>query len=256
MQKNLFGFDNKILHFEEVSSTNTYAKEHRDSLEHGTVILADRQTTGKGRQGKEWLSGDGNKGLGVSMSVLLKAQGSGASLYPLLCAIAVAEALEELSGGCVMIKWPNDILIDGKKLCGILCESVISAGEICVICGIGINVNQTEGEFLKDNLPYAASLRMLFGREFSCHEVVHLVLRKLEQVLQIYQYKGFAPLKQTYLNRLVNTSKDVRVIYHNRTVLAKACGIADDGSLICEKDGGQFTVNSGEASVRGVYGYV
>jgi BirA family biotin operon repressor/biotin-[acetyl-CoA-carboxylase] ligase len=243
----------KILHFDEVNSTNTYLKEHAEHLPDGCVVTADYQSAGKGRSGKQWIS---KKGVTVSLSFLVKNPSYDISLLPLLCAIGTADAVETITGAPIQIKWPNDLILHEKKLSGILCESVIKGENCFAIGGIGVNVNQSPDDFAKEVLPYATSLKMELNQSFIPAQIESAMINALDHVMQQYQENGFTNLKQSYLKRLYNVGKEVRIVYNEKTVTAIAKGIADNGNLICKKDGEIFFVNSGEASVRGLYGYV
>lgn len=243
----------KILQFEELTSTNTYLKENAEHLPDGCVVTAQYQSAGKGRLGRQWII---PKGLAVSLSFLLKDPSYDISLLPILCAVATAKAVEETTGVRLQIKWPNDLILNQKKLCGILCESVIKKDSIFAIGGIGINVNQQPVHFSQESLPYATSLRIEQNCSFSINKIESALIDSLEEVLCQYQKYGFSSLKPAYCGRLYNIGKEVQILYREKTVVATAAGIADNGNLVCKKDGKTFLVNSGEASVRGLYGYV
>lgn len=239
-----------VQYFETLSSTNTYLKEHLE-LPHETVVVADVQTSGKGRLGRQWAQPPGN----LSASLLLHAPKGDFSLYPLLCALAAAELVERHSGVKTEIKWPNDLVMKGKKLCGILCESSIGA-EISVVCGIGINLNLTEEELGAEQLPYATSLYLQTGKRYDSRGLAVELMERLAELVRRFGQEGFEPFRADYESRLVNLGKEVRVLYEGTSVQAVCVGIAENGNLICENEQGQFLVHSGEASVRGLYGYV
>ncbi len=216
----------EILHFKECDSTNRIAKELHDN--HGTLVIADKQTAGRGRLGREWES---NKG-GVYMSVILPAKNTPA-VITLVCAIAVRRAF-----GKGEIKWPNDIVIDGRKVCGILCERRDDA----VICGIGININ--------NKVSKAIPATTLTGVNPS--KLVANILNELETLLEC----DFKTLREEYECYCININRPVQAIYENRTVKGTATGVTDTGELIITTPDGKICVNAGEVSVRGVYGYV
>lgn len=216
----------EILHFKECDSTNRIAKELHDN--HGTLVIADKQTAGRGRLGRQWES---NKG-GIYMSVVLPAKNTPA-VITLVCAIAVRRAF-----GKGEIKWPNDIVIDGRKVCGILCERT----EKAIVCGIGININNK----ISDNIP-ATSITGVNPTRLAAN-----ILNELENLLE----GDFKTLKEEYECYCVNINRPVEAIYENRTVKGTATGVTDTGELIIATPDGEIIVNSGEVSVRGVYGYV
>lgn len=215
----------EILHFKECDSTNRIAKE---LTSHGTVVIADSQTAGRGRLGREWQSEKG----GIYMSIILTPTESPA-VITLICAVAVRRAL-----GVGEIKWPNDIVADGKKVCGILCERTENA----VICGIGVNVSNK----VSADIPATA----ITGLNPS--KVVAEILNNLEPLLEC----DFAELRQEYESYCININRPVEAIYENHTAKGTAKGVTDTGELIIDTPDGEICVNSGEVSVRGVYGYV
>ena len=155
----------RAIYLEETDSTNRYLKEAGESLPHGTLCYTGRRTSGRGRLGRDWTAPDG---AALAMSVLLRgAADADWSGLPLVCGIAVAAALDRLAGERAgmpfRIKWPNDIICAGRKMCGILCES--SQGETgrFAVAGIGVNLTQTEADFRGEGLPHAGSVRMLTG---------------------------------------------------------------------------------------------
>ena len=148
-----------IVHLDETDSTNTWIKQRLCELPDGTLVTAKRQTAGRGRMGHVWLDEQGM----LPLSVLIKNPPYPAEIT-LCAAVAVCEALELSYTGVKPrfgIKWPNDIVLDGYKLCGILCESVCFGDRIDVICGIGVNLTQDAEFFARAGLPHGASLKML-----------------------------------------------------------------------------------------------
>lgn len=216
----------EILHFKKCDSTNRIAKEL--SVSHGTVVIADIQTAGRGRSGRNWES---NKG-GIYMSVVLPAKDT-APVITLICAIAVRRAL-----GIGEIKWPNDIVIDGKKVCGILCERT----EDAIVCGIGVNT----GNKVSKDIPATA----ITGVNPS--KLVADILNELETLLEY----DFPQLRHEYEGYCVNINRFVEAIYENHTIKGTAKGVTDTGELVIDTPDGEIAVNAGEVSVRGIYGYV
>lgn len=238
-----------IITLEETDSTNNYLKAHRAELSHGTAVIALRQTAGKGRMGRVWQSSEGL----LPFSVLLKNPRQPQTVT-LCAAVAVCSALQRLlpDDASLGIKWPNDIILRGKKLCGILCESVSFGECIDVICGIGINLTQSEEYFRQAGLPYAASLRMLTGivpdREPLVRDIAELLLRYCEA--------GFSSVFEEYRSRCVTIGRQVRLIENGSERVAFAEDIAENGFLVCRDDSGRFEVSSGEVSVRGLMDYI
>lgn len=242
-----------VISFQELASTNTYAKENLGSLPEQCVITADCQTAGKGRLGRHWASPPGQA---LYLTFVLKRPQFDFSMLPLISAVAVCRALQPQTDELFQIKWPNDVLLHQKKICGILCESCIKGSETAVISGIGINLNQTAKDFSEESLPYATSLAIELGKNFSIPQTRDRLIQAFDDTLSLFIQRGFEPLREEYQAKLINTGKEVRVIYQKQEVVATAIGILENGNLLCQKDGKTFSVNSGEASVRGLYGYV
>lgn len=233
---------------DEVDSTNNYLKQHRAELPDGTLVTAALQTAGKGRRGHDWLA---DRGM-LPFSLLLK-NPPHPDTVTLCAAVAVCGALEELlpkeSFG---IKWPNDIILRGHKLCGILCESVCFGSSMDVICGIGINISQTEEFFQTAGIPHGGSLKMLTGLVPDRETLAREISRRLYE----YSREGFPAVSEQYIKHCLTVGKTVRIIENGREREAFAEGIAPNGFLVCRDETGRFEVNSGEVSVRGLLGYI
>ncbi len=232
-----------ILIFDVVSSTNVIAKEKSD-LPEGTVFIAETQTDGRGRLGREWISESGE---GLWFSVLLKpgVEPDKASVITLVAGMAVCEVL----GAEYAVKWPNDIVTDGKKVCGILTE--MTAGN--VICGIGVNVNNRE--FFEDLRDKATSVYIKSGKRAQRNALLADILNAFERLYFEFTENGFDTLADKYKSMCITIGKIVSVS-GNITL----CGMAEDitatGELIVRNGEGRHIVNSGEVSVRGIYGYI
>ncbi len=245
----------KFVYLDEIDSTNSEMRRLGDAgAVEGTVIVADRQTGGKGRRGREWFS---PAGTGIWMSVLLRPELSPGKVsgITLMAALSVCRAIRRETGLNTQIKWPNDLVIDGKKVCGILTEAAVNGNELgYVVLGIGINVNQTE--FPKD-LPHAWSLAMAAGRELDRDGIIAQVLDCLASDYAVYEQSGeLRELRVEYEAHLVNRNRPVRVLSPTGEWCGVAEGITDSGDLLVRDDCGELIpVNSGEVSVRGIYGY-
>ena len=218
----------------------------------GTLAVAEMQTAGRGRRGRAW---EAPAESGIWMSLLLRPNipPVQASVLTLLTGIAIAEAVEEVTGMDVGIKWPNDILLKGKKLVGILTEMDCDMESIhSVTVGMGINVNTKA--FPQDLQEIATSLYLATGREWSRAELVGCVLKHFEALYEEFLEKGgvFAPFKERYRAKCLNIGKEVRVI-GGETYLATALDITPEGELIVKRkdNGEEEVVFSGEVSIRG-----
>lgn len=239
----------KLIKLDEIDSTNNYLKLHRKDLPDGTIALAGLQTAGKGRRGHDWLA---DRGM-LPFSLLLKDPPHPDNIT--LCAgVAVCEALEErLPGETLGIKWPNDIILRGHKLCGILCESVCFGSSMDIICGIGVNLTQSAEFFERANIPHGASVKMLTGVEIEDRDSLAC---DIAERLYNYTKRGFAAVSDEYVRRCLTIGKRVRIIENGAEREVFAEGIAPNGFLVCSDDSGRFEVNSGEVSVRGLMDYI
>ncbi len=236
-----------LIILDEVDSTNNYLRRNALSLPSGSAVTAMVQTAGKGRRGHSWNSDGGI----LPMSVLLKNPKS-PSVVPLLAGVAVCGALQALSDGFpfVGIKWPNDIIIDFHKVCGILCESARFGDDLCVICGIGVNLTQEQGFFESAGLPNAGSVKQLTGIIPDRNALASDIVRRL------LDSGDFSEVYGEYKKRCLNIGREVRLIYNNKERVAFAEDITESGALLCRDESGVFEVNSGEVSVRGLAGYI
>lgn len=241
-------------YFDELDSTNTYLKEHALELAHGTVVIARRQTQGRGRLGRVWRQNESGKNLALSV-LLHGADTEKMAAVPLATGVAVATALKKLCGINLGLKWSNDVLFEDRKLCGILCESRITADKAFAVLGIGVNLSGVRKDFELLDLVYATSLELATGKSFDFFEAAAAICNELEPVLDDFGENGFASIRERYKEYCVTLGKEVRVVCAGTERHGKALDIGADGSLICDISGETVSVNAGEASVRGIYGY-
>ena len=243
-----------FLYFDSLGSTNDYLKEHAMELPDGTAVVAAEQAAGKGRLGRSWQMRRGDT---LALSVLFRpALLKDASMMPILCAIGVARAVSSLCGVAVHIKWPNDLLIGEKKITGILCESRLAGTTGFAVCGIGVNTHAPAEYYQCCGLPYAGSIQMCTGISVS-HEILACrILDELEKIYDQFKVVGFQPFASEYSSLCITLGKEVRVLYQEYELTGKAVSIHEDGSLEVLTAQGSVLVSSGEASVRGLYGYV
>lgn len=250
-----------LIYLEECDSTQIVVRDAlRRGAPHGTAAVASYQTMGRGRRGRSWNTGRGSS---IAMSVGLRLGDDGICLSPeavpriaLLCGMAVAEATETLTGEQVCIKWPNDVIMGNRKICGILAENCIEPdGARFVIAGIGINV--TTESFPEDIRDIATSIYLETGKKLKRSRLAAEVLSMLEEKLEIFmRTQDMSVLKKDYSDRLINTGKEVRILDPKGEYTGYAVGIDDDGALIVDDGKQRIRVDSGEVSVRGLYGYV
>ena len=247
----------KLCYYEETDSTNNRIDELAGSgAPEGTVAVAEEQTKGKGRRGRVWKS---PKGSGLYFSVLLRPEipPHKASMLTLVKALAVAEALRNLYGLEVQIKWPNDVVVNGRKICGILTEMKMEDVYIRhIIVGTGINVNiEVFPEEIRET---ATSLYLELGHKVDRIELLGEVMRNLEKAYrQVVEAESLLPVLEDYNKYLVNRGRRVRVLDPAGEYEAQALFVNESGELIVETDDKEVKhVYAGEVSVRGVYGYV
>lgn len=242
--------------FDSLESTNDYAKElAKTERVHGTLIVAETQTAGKGRRGRIWKTPP-ESAIAMSLCLEPKIRTEKTAGLTLVMALAVAEAIREVTGEAPEIKWPNDVVMNGKKICGILTEMYLNGTDCVVVIGTGINVNMTE--FPSELAKIATSLRLEKGKEFSREAIVASAMKYFEIFYQQYeQTQNMSLLRSRYEKMLANKDKEVYVLDPREPYQGIAKGINEDGNLIvvCE-DGTERNVGSGEVSVRGIYGYV
>ncbi len=251
----------EIYYYKETDSTNTRAKElFRQGAAHGALVVAERQTRGRGRMGRVWESPQGEA---IYMTTLLKpaVHPTEASMLTLVMALSLARTFQELYEAeagqeGIQIKWPNDIVLKKKKITGILTEMSADMDEVhYVIIGTGINMNVTHiPEELQEK---ATSLLLGTGKKLKRSQVIGKAMQYFEQ-----DYEKFVTthdlklLKDDYEKFLVNKDAEVRVLDPKGEYTGTARGINEKGELLIEKDGKIITVYAGEVSVRGIYGYV
>lgn len=249
-----------LYYFDETGSTNIDAKRFaEEGAGHGTVVVADMQTSGRGRRGRMWQSPSGSA---IYMTILLKPDflPDKASMLTLVMALSVAEAITEVTDLFAGIKWPNDIVLNKKKVCGILTEMNVEQDYIqYVVIGVGINVNNaTPEEFPEEIRQTATSLRIELGTLLSRAALIERVLFCFEKNYDTFVRKlDLSELMESYDKHLLNLDSEVKVLDPKGEFTGIARGINETGELLVEKENGETVqVYAGEVSVRGLYGYI
>ena len=280
-------------YFEEIDSTNLEAKgEGEAGAPEFTVISAGTQTAGRGRSGHTWIS---PKKISVATSILLYPDGISMEHLPrltIIAGVAVAEAVEELYPLHTQIKWPNDVLIDSKKICGILTEMEAENGHAKqVVCGIGVNVHQKKEDFAPEIRDMATSLDIELEKQIDANDtagmqkakssnfdqksitldfekkwqqasrkaITEAIWQHFLKHYEIFRANGgsLEGILESYNSRLANKNKRVRVVHQVHDFEGMALEMDPDGRLLIRRDDGSITaVDSGEVHVRGLYGYV
>ena len=219
--------------FNQLESTNTYAVELVEKgTSHGTVVIADCQTAGKGRFGREWHS---PANMNIYFSVILTQQPalSFLSWIPLATGIAMAETIEEFTNLKVSLKWPNDLIVDAKKLGGILCESTTKGPNgRAVIVGVGININCRGNHFPQELKEIATSLAITAGHTFDRHALLSTVFSKLESYYERIWDSDLPTLHSSYISRCSTLGRHVQVrLAGNKLLEGIASNIGHEGEL-------------------------
>lgn len=252
----------KVYYFDVTGSTNTDAKRFAEEGEpHGTIVVADIQNAGKGRRGRKWQT---LSGTALSFTMLLRPDFAPdkASMITLVMALSVAEAVEEVAKAPATIKWPNDIVLNKKKLCGMLTEMTMTPemDEIqYIVVGAGINVNNSNvEEFQEEIRQTATSLKIETGRQVNRAILLEKVLEKFEKNYDAFlETLDLSNLQKAYQEHLQGVGEQVKVLDPAGEYVGISRGINGRGELIVEKeDGERVQVYAGEVSVRGLYGYV
>lgn len=247
----------EIIYYERLDSTNTKAHELAlEGAKHGTVVVADSQTAGKGRRGRSWESPAKEN---IYMSFLLRPEltTGQAPMVTLVMAYSVAKVLQKKGFANLQIKWPNDLVLSGKKCCGILTEMYLKETQIDhVVVGVGINVNTSQ--FPAELADKATSLRLECGKQLEKQDIIMDIVDSFAKEYKQFAKEGdLSAIMHDYNSLLINCGNEVRVLEPGNEYMAYALGINSAGELLVRlADGTQKCVFAGEVSVRGVFGYV
>ncbi len=247
----------QLIHFDEIDSTNNYAKKiGNEGCPHGTVVIAERQTSGRGRVGREWKS-DNSQGLWFSIVLRPVLVPEEVQIVTLAASVAVVEGIRDGLGIDCGIKWPNDIILEGCKLAGILTELSAEPGHVnYVVVGIGMNVNQDQGCFEDEIKGKATSLKIHTGEAVSRVKLLGCILTRFEEVYGIMLQGGAGELIERWERYSVTIGREVRVLFREKEYIGTARSIAKDGRLIVKcTDGEVREISAGEVQVRGLLGY-
>ncbi len=246
----------EIYYRDEIDSTNDWIKilaaQEKPS---GVVCVADMQSKGKGRRGRVWSSPSGTS---LSLSILLRPQIQPAEVSPLtlVMGLSVAQALNDVADISAGIKWPNDVVVGGRKICGILTEMSAQIDYVdYLVIGVGVNVNHTD--FAEEIKETATSVRLETGKIASRAEIAAALLNRFEENYRTYlKTCDLDGLLAAYHDVLVNKEQTVRVLSPGNEFTGTALGIDKKGQLLVRREDGSLeAVYAGEVSVRGIYGY-
>lgn len=247
----------ELYYFDTLDSTNTKAKQlAEEGAPHGTLVIANQQSGGKGRRGRTWES-PANTGIWMTLILKPDMNPTHASMLTLVMALAVTKACNEITNAACSIKWPNDIVLNRKKICGILTEMSAEMDYINhIVIGVGINANMDE--FPDELEEKATSIKKENGEKINRAQLINKVMMHFEEEYGLFmKNKNLSLQLDNYNNLLVNKEKEVVVIEPSNEYNGIAHGINQSGELLVEKSDGQvIQVYAGEVSVRGIYGYV
>lgn len=231
-----------VHYYATIDSTQNKCQElAKAGAPEGTLVVADEQVGGKGRLGRVWHSPPGE---GISMSLLLRPalELQKCPQLTLLTAVAIVETFREFCGIGAQIKWPNDILIDGKKVCGILTELNAESDRIhFLIIGMGLNVNTLPEQFPEEVRKVATSLRIAKGETLRRVPIIQQILFRLEELYELYLEEGFAPVKKRWERCAITIGKKVTIRTLQGALSGYAEGIDDTGVLLVRQEDGVLT---------------
>ena len=244
-------FGRPLHSYGRLGSTNVVARRLAEAgAPEGTVVTAEEQTEGRGRQGRSWHS---PAGVGVWMSAVMRPRisPSAAAGLPLVAALAVSAALRDVTEADIGIKWPNDVHVGGKKLAGILGESVVEGDRVrYTVLGMGINVNQVDTDmpgWLQDS---ACSLAMITHRRWARVDVLAAVLSALETRYDAYCREGFDPLRAEFTAYSSLLGRQVRLVRRSDEISGTVLDLTPEGSLVLATESATVHIHVGDATLR------
>jgi BirA family biotin operon repressor/biotin-[acetyl-CoA-carboxylase] ligase len=237
-QLNTKTFGHTVFSFDSIDSTNTFAKQLRQNeAPHGTLIIAEEQTAGRGRLQRNWVSPNG-KNLLFSLVFYPDFSMEKVSLLPFAGSLAIVDAIETITGLSSTCKWPNDVLINGKKVCGMLLESTLgNSVQGKIVLGVGLNVNQEE--FSEELKFKASSLQIESGVAVDRVPLLQKILEELEHRYEQLSNFPSRQLLNDWRMKALLFGKKITVLESEFSFAATAIDIAEDGSLIIETDDGR-----------------
>ena len=234
------------LYIAETDSTNGWCRRRLEELPDGFAVYTTCQTAGRGRRGRSWANAPGQ---GLYYTVVCRRRMADPAALPLAASLAAGRALQEQLGVCCQVKWPNDLIWKGKKLGGILCESVQGA----ILCGIGINLTQDAEYFIRNELPHGISAAQILGHmpgKDAPEALASAMSKGFATGMESFYQEGFGAIRKEYLDRCANLGR--QVTFANGS--GRAVDVDEMGRLVVESESGRQTVFTGEVTVTGIYG--
>lgn len=249
---------NTIVCLPQCDSTNAYAKQHFEEFGPLGAVYTTHQTAGRGRLGRSWT---GAQGQALYYTAVIREELAQPATLPLLASLSVADQLKARYGVQCAIKWPNDLVLNRKKVAGILCESVAYGYQGMgrgYLCGVGVNLSQPQLWFDRQGLPYGSSLAaqgaavdMATDPEWLAEQLTDF---GFDRPLYTFAREGFAPYRERYKALCVNLGRIVTFTADGRTRAGIAVDVDEEGRLVVQTADGETAVFTGEVSVQGVYG--
>ena len=252
---------NEVRYLPECGSTHAYVKEHFEEFGPVGAVYTENQTAGRGRLGRSWVNAEGRA---LYYTVAIREPLAQPATLPLLASLAVRRQLQLRYGVDCQIKWPNDLLLNGKKIVGILCEGVSYGYQQQgrgILCGIGINLAQPQSYFDAANLPNGTSLELQGAKVDLATDPAWLAEGLtdfgFDRNMYVFARDGFAPFREEYKAACVNLGRRVTFdLPDGRQGAGEAIDVDDEGRLVVRTDSGEEHVFTGEVSVHGIYGAV
>lgn len=236
----------EIFYYPVLPSTMDAAREQaRKGAKDGTVVIAGEQTAGRGRLNREWLSPKGN----IALSIILKPDATSLPYLIMVASLAVLRSIKKITGQKAQIKWPNDILIDGKKVCGILIENELKGNKVdfCIV-GIGINVTLNAADFPAIN-ETAASVISVKGQKDLRAPLIRRLLVEFEKLY--LQLPDGSPIFRAWKNNLLTIGKKVKASWGKQVIEGIVEDVEEDGTLLIRDiHGGLVKVVAGDVTLR------
>ncbi|MBI2651675.1 biotin--[acetyl-CoA-carboxylase] ligase [Candidatus Woesearchaeota archaeon] len=224
----------QLYNYNTVSSTNDKAKTFAEKGNFNLVVIAERQTKGRGRFNRKWSSSSG----GLYMTILLKEKNSDKIKYlTLIASLAVSKSIKSLSGLNGMVKWPNDVLVNGKKVCGILTE-ILHGKKTYAIIGIGLNINQKK--FPKIIMEKATSLKIECNKQFEVKTAAKFIIREFQRLYAYYEKHDCLKITNLWKKSSHTIGKWVKAKTLEGEYAGKAIGIDKDCNLLLKLDNGKI----------------
>ena len=245
----------RIHYFDEAGSTQRIAAELAEQgAGEGTVVIAESQSAGRGRMGRQWHS---PSGVNLYTTIILRPVMplSEVARLSLVAGVAMAEALETVAPGMVAVKWPNDVWLGGRKAGGIIAEAVTDARQrlSCVLLGIGVNLNLAAAQIPVELRGTATSVRLATGRPCDRIALAAALFKRLDTRYMEAVTQGFHALRPVWERYSVLTGRRVTVFDNGVSVTGLVMGIDDDGALVLDTGGGASRILTGDVSVEGAY---